>query len=152
MTLDHKTTKRILRQKGFTQKEIAESLGVSPAAVSDWLKGAAQPNHKKVTELASLLDVDADDLMTADPAVSIGQPHSGVVFYFHSTNNAETIIINHGQEPNTILDDNQSEDTDLVGLHLPRELLEKLRSQSGGKAGKMIEDLISRHLDKNGGS
>ena len=40
--------KKVCKELGITQKELAQMIGVSPASVSDWAKG----NIPKMTELA----------------------------------------------------------------------------------------------------
>ena len=50
--------KKVCKELGVTQKELAEQLGVSPASVSDWAKG----NIPKMTELALKLLVENKEL------------------------------------------------------------------------------------------
>lgn len=45
--------KRLLRH--LTQAEIAERLGVTPAAVSHWIHGVAEPYEKNIIKLKRLI-------------------------------------------------------------------------------------------------
>ena len=63
MTLSDKIM-TLRRQKGWSQEELADRLGVSRQAVSKWESGTAQPELGKVTELARLLGVRVDDLLS----------------------------------------------------------------------------------------
>ena len=46
----------IMLQKGMTQKEIAEKVGVHQPKVSEWLRGLRMPNSKFLFKLAEVLD------------------------------------------------------------------------------------------------
>ena len=46
----------IVLQKGMTQKEIAEKMGVHQPKVSEWLRGLRFPNSKSLIRLADVLD------------------------------------------------------------------------------------------------
>ena len=46
----------ILLQKGLTQREIAEKMGVHQPKVSEWLNGLRMPNTKSLYKLAEVLE------------------------------------------------------------------------------------------------
>jgi transcriptional regulator with XRE-family HTH domain len=46
----------IVLQKGMTQKEIAEKMGVHQPKVSEWLRGIRIPNSKLLYKLAEVLE------------------------------------------------------------------------------------------------
>jgi transcriptional regulator with XRE-family HTH domain len=46
----------ILLQKGMTQREIAEKMGVHQPKVSEWLNGLRMPNTKSLYKLAEVLE------------------------------------------------------------------------------------------------
>ena len=50
-------------KKGMTQAEVANILGVTPAAVSKWENGSSKPRVEVLFQLAKLLDVRAEELM-----------------------------------------------------------------------------------------
>ena len=49
--------------KGLTQAEIAQSLGVTPAAVSKWENGSSKPRVEVLFQLAGILGVRPEELM-----------------------------------------------------------------------------------------
>ena len=55
------------RQCGLTQAEVAEKLNVSFQAVSLWERAETQPEIGKLTEIARLLGVTTDWLLTDEP-------------------------------------------------------------------------------------
>jgi transcriptional regulator with XRE-family HTH domain len=52
----------IVLQKGMTQKEIAEKVGVHQPKVSEWLRGVRIPNSKLLYKLAEVLEEEPDVL------------------------------------------------------------------------------------------
>jgi transcriptional regulator with XRE-family HTH domain len=53
----------ILLQKGMTQQEIAEKMGVHQPKVSEWLRGLRTPNSKTILKLAEVLQETPEELM-----------------------------------------------------------------------------------------
>lgn len=51
------------RQKGLTQNALAESMCVTPQAVSKWETGRAFPDLSRVDELAAVLGVEVTYLL-----------------------------------------------------------------------------------------
>ena len=54
---------QLRRQKGLSQENLAEQLGVSRQAVGKWESGAAVPELEKLLELCRLFDTDLNDLL-----------------------------------------------------------------------------------------
>jgi HTH-type transcriptional regulator/antitoxin HigA len=52
-----------MAERGITQKELAEMLGVSPSRVSEYMNGKAEPTLKVARILNKKLDIDADFLL-----------------------------------------------------------------------------------------
>ena len=52
----------ILLQKGMTQREIAEKMGVHQPKVSEWLNGVRMPNSQSLHKLAIVLNEHPLDL------------------------------------------------------------------------------------------
>ena len=50
-------------EKGLTQSDIAERLGVTPAAVSKWENGSSKPRVEVLFKLAEILGVRPEELM-----------------------------------------------------------------------------------------
>jgi len=63
MTLGQKI-KEGRRQKGLTQSDVADSLGVSIQAVSQWENDKTVPTAPKLLDLAQLLDISLDSQLT----------------------------------------------------------------------------------------
>lgn len=51
------------KEKGMTQLELAEKMGVTDKAVSKWERDLSFPNINSIPKLAETLDVSVDDLM-----------------------------------------------------------------------------------------
>lgn len=85
-----------LRKKiGYTQKELADRLGVSDKAVSKWERGLGLPDTAIIGKIAILLDSDTDSLLAGDLAN-------------HNTGWKGLLIVEssvHGVNPGTIIYD-----------------------------------------------
>lgn len=65
------------RQKGLTQEELAEHMGVSPQAVSKWENDQTCPDISALPRLSKLLGVSVDELLSGReelPAVRVLPP------------------------------------------------------------------------------
>lgn len=58
------------REKGVTQDEVAEYMGVSKAAVSKWEKGISYPDITFLPQLATYFHITIDELMGYEPQLS----------------------------------------------------------------------------------
>lgn len=58
------TIARLRKEKGFTQTQLAEMLGVTDKAVSKWESGGGMPEIMMFPKLAEIFDVTIDYLMT----------------------------------------------------------------------------------------
>ena len=65
-----KRIQRLRRERGLTQEQAAEALGVTAAAVSKWETGAACPDVAMLAPLARLLRVTVDGLLDFRPALT----------------------------------------------------------------------------------
>ena len=54
---------RLRKQRGFTQEELGEKLGLSGQAVSKWENDASMPDVSLLVELSELLGVSLDELL-----------------------------------------------------------------------------------------
>jgi HTH-type transcriptional regulator/antitoxin HigA len=50
-------------ERGITQKQLAELIGISPSRVSEYLNGKAEPTLRVARLLRDKLDIDADFLL-----------------------------------------------------------------------------------------
>ena len=55
--------KRLRTQKGLTQTAVADTIHVTPQAVSRWETGACYPDLESLINLAVYFDVKVDDLL-----------------------------------------------------------------------------------------
>jgi len=55
--------KKLPESKRFTQRKIAELMGVETITVSSWYQGRRDPNLKDLKRLADILKVDICDLI-----------------------------------------------------------------------------------------
>lgn len=51
------------KNAGLTQRQVAEHLGITDAAVTQWEKGRTSPKTKLLPRLAELYGVSIDELM-----------------------------------------------------------------------------------------
>lgn len=59
----------ILRQeRGMTQSVLAEKMGITPQAISKWERGLSFPDLSRLEELAKMLEVSVDYLLTGKDA------------------------------------------------------------------------------------
>ena len=55
--------KREIEQSGFKKSDIAKSIGVTSATISQYLSGRAQPTLATLSKLCVVLDCSADDIL-----------------------------------------------------------------------------------------
>ena len=60
-----------MNQLGYTQKDIAEKLGVTQQAVNTWTTGKNSPRMDKAQKLAHILNVEISDLVEPHTTVEI---------------------------------------------------------------------------------
>ena len=58
-----KKISELRKEKGITQEELADKLGVSPQAVSKWESGKSAPSTTNLLALAELFGLTAEDLL-----------------------------------------------------------------------------------------
>ena len=63
------------KEKGMTQKELAEMLNITDKAVSKWERDIACPDTMTIPKLAEILGVSVEELINAKPATVTG--HKG---------------------------------------------------------------------------
>lgn len=61
-----KVISQLRKDKGLTQKELADKVGVSDKAVSRWETGKNYPDIETLQRLAEVLDVSVNDLLSGD--------------------------------------------------------------------------------------
>ena len=54
------------KRAGYTQRDLADRIGISDKAVSKWERGLGLPEIGYLRKLSILLDTDTDSLLTGD--------------------------------------------------------------------------------------
>ena len=65
------------KEKGMTQKELADRLHITDKAVSKWERNASWPDTQTIPRLAEILGVSIEELMNANPAAISGHKGAG---------------------------------------------------------------------------
>ena len=65
--------KQLREQRGMTQEELANRLGVKYPAVSKWERGMAYPSMNTVIKMAELFQVSMDVVLGLAPIPSCGE-------------------------------------------------------------------------------
>ena len=65
------------REKGMTQKELADKLGITDKAVSKWERDICCPDTALIPPLAELLGISLEELMNAKAAPTNGHRGAG---------------------------------------------------------------------------
>ena len=75
---------RLRKEKGYTQKQLAEKLNVSPKTVSKWETDAGYPDISMIATLAQLFEITAEQLLGAEnkPTLQNGGNMKRVKFYY----------------------------------------------------------------------
>jgi transcriptional regulator with XRE-family HTH domain len=55
--------REIRKERGMTQKELAQMVGVDQSAVAQWETGTSGPHRNKLSKLAQALECTVDDLL-----------------------------------------------------------------------------------------
>ena len=79
------------REKGMTQKDIADKLGITDKAVSKWERDIAFPDTATIPKLAEILEINVEELMQAK-AVPING-HKGAGYLLNIILNAVPIAM-----------------------------------------------------------
>ena len=66
-----KRISQLRRQSNMTQVELADRLGISFQAVSNWERGASMPDIAKLPELAQILHVSIDELLNSPAQAAV---------------------------------------------------------------------------------
>jgi transcriptional regulator with XRE-family HTH domain len=63
-----KTIRELRDRQGWTQLEMANRLGVTPATVYNWERGKYEPTASKLRQIAQLFNVSMDDIALVSQA------------------------------------------------------------------------------------
>jgi len=65
------------KEKGMTQKELADQLNITDKAVSKWERDIACPDTQTIPKLAQILEISVEELLGAKAAPSTGHKGAG---------------------------------------------------------------------------
>ena len=65
------------KEKGLTQKELADRLNITDKAVSKWERGVACPDTQLIPKLAAILGLSVEELLNAKPVPVNGHRGAG---------------------------------------------------------------------------
>lgn len=65
---------RLRKEKGMTQLELADRMGVTDKAVSKWERDVSCPDIASMPRLAEVLGATVDELMQARPGAAAPRP------------------------------------------------------------------------------
>ena len=83
---------RILRKKaGLTQIDVAKALGVSIATFRRWEAGETAPTGTRIVELAKVLNVEPENLVSEKPE------HGSLAQSSHITSNDNVLVFEKGE-------------------------------------------------------
>lgn len=68
---------RYIAESGYTQKEIAEKLGVSKSSVTNWIKGKNSPDANLVMPICNLLNITIGQFYGEDSSGPLEKPSPG---------------------------------------------------------------------------
>lgn len=71
------TISMLRKEKGLTQRELAEMLHITDKAVSKWEREQSYPDIGTIPRLAEILGVSVEELMTAKTVPSTGHKGAG---------------------------------------------------------------------------
>ncbi len=129
--MEHKSMGQIIstlrREKGMTQKEIADRLNITDKAVSKWERDLAYPDTQTIPKLAEILGISVEELLNAKSAPAAG--HKGAAFLMETILKAVPMAMGIAVTVLSVLGelDNQSGFTLLgiglacVGIHLTKQ-------------------------------
>lgn len=67
------------KERGMTQSELAEKMGVTDKAVSKWERGLSFPDINSIPKLAELFEVSVDELMQVKSQTKDNNKMTGIV-------------------------------------------------------------------------
>lgn len=65
---DPNSLSTILKERKLRANEVAEAIGVTPAAIHNWKLGVSRPNRANRTKLAKYLEIEPEELLFDPPS------------------------------------------------------------------------------------
>ena len=60
---------KYMREKGWSQNELARKMGVSPTVVNKWVRQMARPKNDKIDKMCQLFNIQRSDLLADKSAI-----------------------------------------------------------------------------------
>ncbi len=105
--------------KGYSQRQVADLLGVAQSTYSDWESDKSKPKPHNYLKIAELYDIDLKELMSDTPNITMGD------------NNSYNSITNVIDSPNLKMESNAAILKLADGLDKLVLLVEKLIEKTG---------------------
>lgn len=74
------TISALRKEKGMTQKDLADLLHITDKAVSKWERDVACPDTQTIPKLAEILEISVEELLNAKPAAAALRKGTGDLF------------------------------------------------------------------------
>ena len=75
------TIARLRKNKGLTQKELADQLYVSNKTISKWENGTSLPDIQATIDIAKCFDITVDELLTGEGVIDTSASENDLVKY-----------------------------------------------------------------------
>lgn len=100
--------KRVRKERGLSQKELADIIGVKKTSVSNYETGYSTPNFRVVQKMAELLELPLSYFMDTEEAQSLLtkkeiQPFNGKTIPYYAASNIEGILKHSFSYRNSII-------------------------------------------------
>jgi len=123
---------KLRKEKGLSQEQLANELGISRQAVSKWERAEASPDTDNLIALAKLYGISLDELLLHEPLHKITDTNENNEEYVHVGLNGVHVKENHGDEVHIGFDgihineyDGHKVDVDGHGIHIDDEHYDK---------------------------
>ena len=114
------------KEKGMTQKDLADQLNITDKAVSKWERNLACPDTALIPKLAEILGISIDELMSAKPQQN--QNHKGAGYMLEIALPAVTLAMGVAVAVLSVLGELEIQDgMTMVGIGLACSGLDLLR-------------------------
>ena len=74
------TISSLRKEKGMTQKDLADMLGITDKAVSKWERGVAYPDTATIPAIAEIFEISVEELLSAKAAPAPASKKSEEIF------------------------------------------------------------------------
>lgn len=83
--------KKMIVDRGMTQTQLADALGISNGTLSDWIKGRYYPRHKYLVAMSEVFGVSVDEITRENDTVSLDEKMKSLFNSLSEENQKQTI-------------------------------------------------------------